>query len=154
MKSKYQNLARLLPTLGVIFFIAAANAEQSFTNLAYTRVTMDDKDRSYFAESVMPFEIKEFAPPSGPIGVSKISSAKSIVFTTADKTWATSWHPTPRRQVVIMLAGAITIEVETGAKKRFNTGDIFILEDTRGRGHDSRVISEEPAVFGMIALVD
>ena len=61
-------------------FTSPVHAEQSFANLAYTRVTMDDKDRSYFAESVMPFNIKEFAPPSGPIGVSKDSTAKSIVF--------------------------------------------------------------------------
>ncbi len=51
-----------------------------------------------------------------------------------------------------MLAGAITIEVETGAKKKFETGDVFMLEDTGGRGHDSRVISDEPAIFGMVAL--
>ncbi len=136
----------------VVIATSSVNADQTFPHFTYTRVTMDDKDRSYFAESVMPFKLKAFAPPSGPIGVSKVVAAESFVVTTADKTWATNWHPTPRRQYVVMLAGAITIEVETGAKKTFQTGDVFLLEDTRGRGHDSRVISDEPAVFGMVAL--
>lgn len=141
-----------LALFAALISTSLVKAEQTFPNFTYTRVTMDDKDRSYFAESVMPFELKEFAPPSGPIGVSKVLAAKSLVITTADKTWATNWHPTPRRQYVVMLAGAITIEVETGAKKKFETGDVFMLEDTRGRGHDSRVISDEPAIFGMVAL--
>lgn len=150
---KWSRILTLLPAmLAAAIFTAQTKAEQTFTNFAYTRITMDDKDRSYFADSVIPFDIKAFAPPSGPIGVSQVFGGKSVVFTTADKTWATNWHPTPRRQYVVMLAGTVTIEVETGAKRQFSTGDVFLLEDTRGRGHDARVISDEPAVFFMVAL--
>ncbi|MEM7467361.1 MAG: cupin domain-containing protein [Pseudomonadota bacterium] len=122
------------------------------TKLTYTKVTMDASQHSYFEDGELPFEVKEFAPPSGPIGVSAATATKNLLFTTADKTWATDWHPTPRRQFVVVLAGEITIEVESGEIRRFKSGDVFLLEDTAGRGHDSRVVSDEPAMFAMVAL--
>ncbi|MFP6780764.1 MAG: cupin domain-containing protein [Gammaproteobacteria bacterium] len=131
-----------------------AKAELPNSTFKFTRIAIDEQDRSHFAEGELPFTLKEFAPPSGPIGVSPVSDAKTILFTTADKTWITDWHPTPRRQFVIMLAGAITVEVESGEKRTFEKGDIFLLEDIRGRGHDSRVVSDEPAMFTMVALPD
>lgn len=133
-------------------WFATADSNHLPPALAYVRVALDADDRTYFAEASEPFELKAFAPPSGPIGVAGMQAAESLVFTTADKTWATDWHPTPRRQFFVLLSGAITIEVESGEKRRFETGDVVLLEDVRGRGHDSKVVSEAPAVFAMVAL--
>ena len=132
----------------------AVKAKAPRDSVAITRVAMYDDDRSYFADDTMAFEVKAFAPPSGPIGVSPVTEAKTFLLTTADRSWVTDWHPTPRRQYVIMLAGSITVEVESGEKRMFKRGDILLLEDTRGRGHDSHVVSDEPAMFAMIALPD
>ena len=45
------------------------------------------------------------------------------------------FHPAPRRQLVITLAGRMEIEVGDGSKREFGCGDIFLADDTSGQGH-------------------
>lgn len=123
-----------------------------FKNLGYARVTLDAEGRSDFAEGEDFFELKDFAPPAGPLGVATMRDAKSLVFTTADSDWAGGWHPSPRKHFVFVMGGAIEIEVEDGERQRFEQGDIILLEDVSGRGHDTRVVSETAAVFAVVAL--
>ncbi len=121
-------------------------------NLAYARVVLNKYGYSDFADAEDHFELQDFAPPAGPVGVAEMRDAKSVVFTTADPGWNGDWHPSPRKQFVFMLGGAIEIEVQDGEARRFVTGDIILLEDTTGRGHDTRVVSEGPALFAIVAL--
>ena len=48
------------------------------------------------------------------------------------------WHCAPARQLIILLDGAIEIEVTTGEKRAFGGGDVLLVEDTEGRGHRTR----------------
>ena len=121
-------------------------------SVAYARVAMNAEGETYFADAAAKFELKDFAPPAGPVGVAAQQAAKSVVFTTSDSNWHGDWHPTPHKQYVFMLGGAIEIKVADGEVRRFSIGDIILLEDTSGRGHDTRVVSEEPALFAIVAL--
>ncbi len=130
----------------------AEGTSHYYSSLAYTRVALDENGHSDFDEGEDHFELKDFAPPAGPLGVAAMRSAESLVFTTADADWVGDWHPSPRKQFVFMLAGAIEIQVEDGERRRFVEGDIILLEDTSGRGHDTRVVSETPALFAIVAM--
>ena len=50
------------------------------------------------------------------------------------------WHPAPRRQFVITLAGLVEVECGDGTKRRFGAGDIMLADDTTGQGHITREI--------------
>lgn len=121
-------------------------------SVAYARVAMNAEGQTYFADAEAKFELKDFAPPAGPVGVAAMQPAKTVVFTTADGDWHGDWHPAPHKQYVFMLGGAIEIEVADGEVRRFSIGDIILLEDTSGKGHDTRVVSEAPALFAIVAL--
>jgi len=54
----------------------------------------------------------------------------------ADYDW--DWHCAPARQLIVLLDGAIEIEVTTGEKRAFGGGDVLLVEDTSGRGHRTR----------------
>jgi hypothetical protein len=54
------------------------------------------------------------------------------------------WHHPPTRQLVILLDGAIEIEVSDGATRRFAGGDVLLVEDLTGRGHRTRAV--EPGI--------
>ena len=123
-------------------------------SVAYARIAMNAEQASYFADGEAVFELKNFAPPAGPVGVAAMQPAESVVFTTSDADWRGDWHPTPRKQFVFVLGGAIEIEVADGEIRRFAVGDIILLEDTAGKGHDTRVVSEAPALFAIVALAD
>lgn len=57
--------------------------------------------------------------------------------------WEGDWHPTPRRQFIIILTGGLEVEVSDGEVRRFGPGSIALIEDTEGRGHVSRVLGKE-----------
>lgn len=61
------------------------------------------------------------------------------------------FHPAPRRQFVIHLAGRVEIETGSGETRRFGVGDILLADDTTGQGHISRGI-EGPRKQIFVAL--
>ena len=64
------------------------------------------------------------------------------------------WHPAPRRQMVIILAGQLEHEFPDGGKHLFGIGDVRLLEDTTGEGHRTKVIGSESVIVAVVPLVD
>ena len=64
------------------------------------------------------------------------------------------WHPAPRRQYVISLAGQIEIGLGDGSIHRYVPGDARLVEDTTGQGHTTRVVGDQPNLTAVIPLSD
>jgi quercetin dioxygenase-like cupin family protein len=64
------------------------------------------------------------------------------------------WHPAPRRQYVIILAGQLEIGLGDGTLRRFGPGDARLVEDTTGKGHTTRVVGPEPVLTAVIPLAE
>jgi hypothetical protein len=62
------------------------------------------------------------------------------------------WHPAPRRQYVIVLAGQLELGFKDGTTNRLNPGDAMLAVDTTGSGHTTRVSSSIPAVTAVVPL--
>jgi uncharacterized protein YjlB len=76
--------------------------------------------------------------------MSVLQKATGVLFRETDGAYNYDWHNAPRRQYVIMLDGAVEIEIGDGTKRRFGTGDILLAEDTAGQGHISRAVDGKP----------
>ncbi|WP_323771026.1 cupin [Antarctobacter sp.] len=85
----------------------------------------------------------EFAPPARSILVSEGEAAKATVFLRLEAGWNEPIHPTPKRQTLIPLAGCIRVTASDGEARDFGPGDVWRMEDTRGKGHHTCVISDE-----------
>jgi hypothetical protein len=82
---------------------------------------------------------------AGDIGrLSEKYPVKSIIFRQTDASYNYDWHTAPARQYIILLDGEIEIEVSSGGKRIFCSGDILLMEDTTGRGHKTRVTNNQP----------
>jgi hypothetical protein len=76
---------------------------------------------------------------AGPVGrLSEWMTADSVVFRENSPDYDWDWHCAPARQLIVLLDGAIEIEVTTGEKRAFGGGDVLLVEDTSGRGHRTR----------------
>ena len=64
------------------------------------------------------------------------------------------WHPAPRRQYIISLSGKVEVGLGDGTSVVYNPGDARLVEDTKGRGHTTRVIGNEPCIHAVIPLSD
>ena len=64
------------------------------------------------------------------------------------------WHPAPRRQYVICIAGQIEIGLGDGSKHLFGPGDARLVEDTTGQGHTTLTAGSEPGITCTVPLAD
>jgi quercetin dioxygenase-like cupin family protein len=80
--------------------------------------------------------------------------AAHIVFSQLPVGTFIDWHPAPRRQYVIILAGQLEIGLGDGTVRRFGPGDARLVEDTTGRGHTTRVVGTEPVLTAVIPLAE
>lgn len=103
-----------------------------------TRLYTGQDGESHFEETEVPLE--------------KLLAAEGIVFRQAPPGHVQNWHPAPRRQYVITLAGQAEIETGDGAVRRFGPGGIMLAEDTTGRGHITRVVSAGPRFYAVIPI--
>ena len=62
------------------------------------------------------------------------------------------WHPAPQRQYVILLSGELEIGFGDGSNKRFGAGDARLVEDTTGKGHTTRVVSDGLVLSAVVPL--
>jgi len=120
--------------------------------LRYTRLNSDSDGESHFSDQEINFELTDFAPPAPPISVSNMIKAEGVLFTSNPSGWYGDWHPTPRRQFFFLLSGELEVEVSDGEIRRFRNGDVLLLEDTFGKGHTSRLVSNERAYAVFVAL--
>lgn len=102
-------------------------------NFNITKVFSDANGDTHFEDIIIPLNDK------GTIGfLSEAEKIKHLVFRKVTATYNFDFHPAPTRQYVVLLDGAIEIETSLGAKRKFTSGDILLLEDTIGKGHKTK----------------
>ena len=109
-----------------------------------TRVYSDDRGETHFAD--VEIELSD----AGEIGhLSRAVPAKSVVFRRNNRDYDYDWHTAPARQFIVLLDGAIELEVSDGGRRVFRGGDVLLMEDTSGRGHRTRNVesSERRSMF-------
>lgn len=100
-----------------------------------TRVFADKEGESHFEV------VKVGLADGGEIGcLSEVFPCEGVIFRENDESYDYDWHNAPRRQYIVLLDGAIEIEVSDGETRQFGGGDVLLVEDTTGRGHRTRTI--------------
>jgi len=56
--------------------------------------------------------------------------------------WDGDWHPSPKRWFVVTLAGEMEVTTTDGEVRRFGPGSLWLVDDTVGRGHNTRVLTD------------
>src|SRR5215211_2324565 len=106
----------------------------------YPRTYADEAGESHFDIVEDDLTPTAFVPTNPPLGLSTPRPATAAVFCRLAPGWDGSWHPTPRPQYAVTLAGEREIAVTDGERRRFAPGDLVLLDDRTGRGHNTVVI--------------
>jgi hypothetical protein len=116
------------------------------------RTYADDTGGSHFdiiEETLTP---SAFVPTNPPLGLSAPHPATTAIFCRLAPGWDGSWHPTPRTQYAVTLAGDWEITVTDGERRSFGPGDMVLLDDRTGRGHNTVVTSPGEVLILLIWL--
>jgi uncharacterized cupin superfamily protein len=63
------------------------------------------------------------------------------------------FHNAPRRQYVVIMSGAMEIEIGDGTTRVLEPGDVLVAEDLTGKGHITRGVGEQPRVSLAVPLM-
>lgn len=110
--------------------------------IEYLRVFSDSEGYSHFETLKIELEPNNYAPPAIPLNTSTPKSSSKIVFLELPVGWFGEWHPTPVRQWMIIMTGKCEIEAGDGERKLRKAGDVVMLDDLTGKGHQTRVIGD------------
>ena len=105
----------------------------------HVRLYADADGETHFSDLESPFQLLDFAPPAPPISVAELAATRGLAVISSPGGWSGGWHPTPRRQIIVVLAGELETEVSDGEVRTFRPGDVILVEDVSGKGHVSRV---------------
>jgi hypothetical protein len=109
--------------------------------MKYPRIFATPDGESHFQDVEVPLQIALVVPgrPAIESSTAILTSAATLLHIGAE--WDGSWHPTPKRWFVVTLAGEMEITTSDGETRCFGPGSIWLLEDTTGKGHNTRVLS-------------
>ena len=94
-----------------------------------------------------------YGDPSNPIPFSDPWTTGQMNFWRFPTNLEPSWRNPPSRVFLVVLSGAIEIEVSTGNKTTVSSGEMALFEDTVGRGHCIGPAGGEGAI-GIVLTVD
>jgi hypothetical protein len=120
--------------------------------LKYAILYTDQDGESHFKDGELQFESVNFAPPAPPVELTSYIQASRLVFFRLPSGWFGDWHPAPRRQFFCCLSGEFEFTTTDGETRVFGPGEVFLLEDTWGKGHKSRITSKEDFVAAIVQL--
>ena len=66
--------------------------------------------------------------------------------------WVGTPHPSPRRQLFIVLAGEMEGVASDGQVRSIRAGQVLLMEDTFGKGHSSRVVGDDYMLSAIVPL--
>jgi len=120
--------------------------------MKYTRLYATEDGESHFEQVEAKMSLTEYAPPAPPLELSDMKPATQFGFMNAPAGWSSGWHPSSARNLFFVLTGEWEVRASDGESRRFEVGDVLLVDDTTGKGHSSRVISETDSLAAMVEL--
>jgi len=109
----------------------------------YTRIVSTCDGGSKFEDAELQLTEQQVAAGVPPMFVGGLSSSAGVVFL-CSAAFDSDPHPAPGKQWVVMLRGAIEVEVSDGTRRRFGPGDLVLVTDTTGSGHVTVAMGDPP----------
>jgi hypothetical protein len=137
MRSVMRRILLLGAALMATSSLAADKASMTYLHL-YT-----DKD----GESRMKEERITFseARAGGPM-IARLAKTEGAAFRRLEAGGFEDWHPAPQRWFLVALKGISEVTTSDGKVRRLTPGTLMLMDDTSGKGHQTRAIGPEDHV--------
>lgn len=122
------------------------------TSIEYLRIFADEDGCSHFETKNIQLDAKDYAPPAPTLNTSNMETANNSVFLELPIGWYGNWHPTPVRQWLILMTGVCEFEVGDGQHATCKAGDVVMLDDLTGKGHQTKVLGDESVRIAAIHI--
>ena len=118
----------------------------------YVLLTLDESGSSRLEDKVFEMRPAVFAPPAEPLMSTEFEKAERMLFLVLPRGWVGRMHPSPARQVAILMSGSIRVEASDGDARVIAAGGVWRMEDIEGPGHRTIVTSDEDVRLAVVQL--
>ncbi|MGO9931032.1 MAG: hypothetical protein ACLPV8_04370 [Steroidobacteraceae bacterium] len=141
----------LMMLLGIFWQRALpADTADSIPPLSYVHVYADAAGASHFRE-----EHFDFTPGRDNASSIHVLEAKGGATLLRLKAGAVEdWHNAPRAWFLIVLQGASEVTTSDGQVRHFGPGSVVLLDDTTGKGHQTRAVGKIAHIAAVIPIAD
>lgn len=101
------------------------------------RVFADELGESHIEDAELEFDT--YATAGSVFQLSKVATNIAEVRIVEDEPDFSDFHVAPRRQFVIHLNGGTGVTTSDGAHREIRAGELFFVEDTTGKGHQTTI---------------
>lgn len=98
--------------------------------------------------------VKDIEVNARPNGVVDLLPTSGVEIHRTRAGFSIGWHVEKRRQYVITLSGHGEIDIAGGKKIELGPGSILLVENTTGKGHQTRTVGKKPWVALWLPLKD
>ena len=110
--------------------------------MAYLHLYTDKDGVSHIKEERIAFSR---ARAGGPMIV-QLAKTEGAAFLMLEAGAFEDWHPVPQRWVLIAVQGISEVTTSDGKVTRLTPGTVVLMDDTTGKGHQTRAIGPEDHV--------
>jgi quercetin dioxygenase-like cupin family protein len=121
-------------------------------NADYCRLYADSDGESHFEDVSVELREVDFASPAPALLLSEFGPAVRAALLGGPKGWQGEWHRSSGRNLFVVISGEWEVEASDGEKRTFSPTGVLLLEDTFGKGHNSRVISSDDSLALLVEL--
>lgn len=120
--------------------------------MRYARLFADNRGESHFDDVEIDFNATDYVQSAPPLDLSAMLPASQVAFMRAPAGWTSDFHVSSARNFFVVLSGEWEVTASDGESRRFAVGSALLVEDTTGKGHSSRVVSEIDSLAAMVQL--
>lgn len=154
MQRKMRGVLYSLAALGGIIMAAPTHAADALPATSYLHLYSDSAGESHFKTVVLTFSPIESEGRSGGPTAHQLSSTEGAMFLQLKRGAAEDWHTAPRKWFLIAVQGIAEVTASDGEKRQLKRGMIMLMDDTKGKGHQTRAIGPEDHVAVVIPVKD
>src|SRR5690349_10399671 len=110
--------------------------------MEYIRLFADDGGESHFEHVEIEFADREYTSSAPPLGLSSMTPAAEFGFMKVPAGWESDWHTSAARNFFAVVSGEWSVTASDGETRQFGPQSLLLVEDTTGKGHKSRVVSD------------
>ncbi len=104
----------------------------------YVHLYTGDDGLAYFKDVEVPMQARDSGTE-----LSELFAAKGMIMRRNTSEYQLDYHTAPRSQFIINLTGTVEIVASGGETRHFGPGSIMLADDTTGKGHISKLLTEE-----------
>jgi hypothetical protein len=121
--------------------------EEANMQAHYTRLFTDEHGASRFEDVSVEMQPLFKVGGTKPLFTGPLQPNEGFCFGGAPRGWnGDARHPAPRRFLAVTVSGEFEVTTSTGDTRRFGPGSVYLVEDTTGAGHSTRVFGDEEVI--------